>query len=100
MLILKYVIAMLSPIVKVTGAGVICWLYIRQRTAATLWLALAMIAVVLADIVGMFFASEIHVIETGISAKTLAYDIQRGLYFIHYTLLLLAGLSMLKSNQK
>jgi len=76
-----------------------CWLYFRSRSRVSLWLAIAMIAAVLVDAVGMFFATEVYVVELDRAAKTYAYDVQRTLYVLHYLFLVLAGVSLLRSHK-
>jgi len=99
MLIVQYALEILSPSLKLAGLGVMIWLYIKNRTQPFLWLLLAMLSSVLVDVVGLFFATEVYVVEIDRAAKTYAYDVQRGLYVLHYLFLLLAGILFLKQRQ-
>ena len=99
MLIIQYIIEISYPVLKLLGFGVAGWLYIKNRKLPFFWLMISMASVVLVDIVGLFFPIEIYIVALDRTAKTLAYDAQRGLYVLHYLFLLLAGISFLRSGK-
>ncbi len=98
MLYYAIIIITLFSILKVLGACLMCWLYIKNRCISTLWLAVGLVALVLVDVLTLNFPTEIYVIKFGMTVRTFAADVQLALYLVHYLSFVLAGVTMLRTE--